>query len=61
MKFAQLIVSLALIALLVWHNQVFGGADAAVYGGLSWAGWASILLAVIGIVHGADRFVAERS
>jgi len=49
MKFAQLIFSLALIALLVWHNQVFGE-DAAVYGGLSWAGWACVLLAVIGIV-----------
>lgn len=49
MKLAQLLVSLALIALLIWINQIADGAEAAVFGGLSWTGWTSILLVVFGV------------
>ncbi|MBC7901702.1 MAG: 4Fe-4S binding protein, partial [Saprospiraceae bacterium] len=49
MKFAQLLVSLALIALLIWLNQAFGGDGAPAFGGLSWVGWVSILLVVAGV------------
>ena len=49
MKLAQLLVSLALVALLIWINQSASGTEAAVYGGLSWTGWTSILLVVFGV------------
>ena len=49
MKLAHLLVSLALVALLIWINQSASGTEAAVYGGLSWTGWTSILLVVFGV------------
>ncbi len=49
MKLFHLIICLALIGLLIWLNQSFVPAGAAVYGGLSWIGWASILLVGFGI------------
>ncbi|CAN5634811.1 MAG: NAD(P)-binding domain-containing protein [Pyrinomonadaceae bacterium] len=44
MKFVQLLICLVFIALLIWMRQI-SGVEAA-YGGLSWAGWLSILLAL---------------
>lgn len=50
MKFFHLFLCLALITLLIWLNRVFVPEDTAAFGGLSWIGWASILL--IGVVIG---------
>ena len=44
MRVFQFIICLALIGLLLWLNQTGVPADAAVYGGLTWVGWTSILL-----------------
>jgi len=49
MKFFHLIICIALIGLLIWLNHMFAPADTAVYGGLSWIGWATILFAGVGI------------
>ncbi len=49
MKALHLFVCLALIALLIWLNQTIVPDDAVAYGGLSWVGWASILLVGFGI------------
>jgi thioredoxin reductase/NAD-dependent dihydropyrimidine dehydrogenase PreA subunit len=37
------------MGLLVWLNHAYVSADATVYGGLSWIGWASILFVGVGI------------
>lgn len=52
MKIAQLLICIALFALLIWFNRIYGGDDSATYGGLTWAGWASmfIVLGVVGLV-----------
>ena len=52
MKIAQLLICVALFALLIWFNRVYGGDDGSTYGGLTWAGWASmfIVLGVVGLV-----------
>jgi thioredoxin reductase/ferredoxin-like protein FixX len=51
MKIAQLLICVALFALLIWFNRVYGG-DGSTYGGLTWAGWASmfIVLGLVGLV-----------
>ena len=49
MKPFHIIVCLAVIGLLIWLNQSFVPANAAVYGGLSWIGWASIVFVGFGI------------
>ena len=49
MKPFHIIICLALIGLLVWLNRAFVPTDAAVYGGLSWIGWASIVFVGFGI------------
>ena len=49
MKAFHLIICLSVILLLIWLNQAFVPADAAVYGGLSWIGWASIVFVGFGI------------
>jgi thioredoxin reductase/formate hydrogenlyase subunit 6/NADH:ubiquinone oxidoreductase subunit I len=48
MKFFHILVCLALTGLLIWLNHVYAPAGA-VYGGLSWLGWGSILLVGVGI------------
>lgn len=50
MKAFHIIISLAVVGLLIWLNQEVNSAGAAVYGGLSWIGWTSIVLA--GLVIG---------
>lgn len=49
MKAFHLIVCLAVILLLVWTNQSVVPANAAMYGGLSWLGWASIVFVSLGV------------
>ncbi|MFM9904704.1 MAG: NAD(P)-binding domain-containing protein [Pyrinomonadaceae bacterium] len=49
MKAFHLIVSLAIITLLVWLNRAVVGDAAVMYGGLTWIGWASIGLVVLGL------------
>ncbi len=49
MKFFHIFVCLVLVSFLIWLNRVFVPADAVVYGGLSWIGWASIVLVGMGI------------
>ena len=49
MKLTQLIICLALLTALVWLNQNFGADEKTVYGGLSWLGWTSMFLVLIGI------------
>jgi thioredoxin reductase/NAD-dependent dihydropyrimidine dehydrogenase PreA subunit len=49
MKIFHLFVCLGLVAFLIWLNRVFVPADAALYGGMSWLGWASIGLVGFGI------------
>lgn len=49
MRFFHLFICIVLIILLVWLNQMFVPADIAHYGGLSWIGWASIVLVGLGI------------
>ncbi len=46
MKIFHIIICLAMIGLLIWLNQAFVPADSAAYGGLSWIGWASIMVVV---------------
>jgi thioredoxin reductase len=43
MKIFHMIVCLTLAGVLIWLNRAFVPPDAAVYGGLSWLGWISIL------------------
>jgi thioredoxin reductase len=52
MRVFHIIVCLALIGLLIWLNRAYTADEAAVYGGLSWLGWLSILAAalIIGFV-----------
>lgn len=49
MKSFNLFVCLVLVGFLIWLNRVFVPADAVVYGGMSWIGWASIALVGFGI------------
>ena len=49
MKIFHLFVSLGLVGFLIWLNREFIPADAAVYGGMSWIGWASIAFLGFGI------------
>ena len=49
MKPFHIIVCLAVIGLLIWLNQSFVPPNAAIYGGLSWIGWASIVFVGFGI------------
>ncbi|MFN0280281.1 MAG: NAD(P)-binding domain-containing protein [Pyrinomonadaceae bacterium] len=49
MKFFHIFICVVLVGFLIWLNRVFVPADAAVYGGLSWIGWASILFVGFGI------------
>ena len=49
MKFIHILVCVVLTGFLIWLNRAFVPADAAVYGGLSWIGWASIAFVGIGI------------
>jgi thioredoxin reductase/ferredoxin-like protein FixX len=50
MKIAQILICVALFAVLIWFNRLY--ADAPQYGGLTWAGWASmfIVLGIVGLV-----------
>jgi len=50
MRFFHLIISLAVLGLVIWLNQAGVPVDSAVFGGLSWIGWASILL--VGLLIG---------
>src|SRR5580765_2119914 len=49
MKPFHITICLGVIALLIWLNQTFVPFGAPVYGGLSWIGWASIVLVGFGI------------
>ncbi|MEQ1921109.1 MAG: NAD(P)-binding domain-containing protein [Pyrinomonadaceae bacterium] len=49
MKAFHLIISLGIVAVLIWLNRIDAGNAVAMYGGLSWIGWASIALVVFGI------------
>ena len=49
MKLVQLTVCLALLAVLIFLNQSFGADEKTVYGGLSWLGWSSMFVVLIGI------------
>jgi len=49
MRFFHIFVCLVLVGFLIWLNRAFVPADGAVYGGLSWLGWASIVLVGFGI------------
>lgn len=44
MKFIHIIICLAFIGLLIWLNQTMVPDDVLAFGGLSWIGWASILM-----------------
>ncbi|MGB7070210.1 MAG: 4Fe-4S binding protein, partial [Pyrinomonadaceae bacterium] len=48
MKFVQFIISLLLIAILIWLNRTFVTDEITTIGGLSILGWASVLIAVAG-------------
>ena len=49
MKIAQLLICASLFAVLIWFNWVAGGETRTTYGGLSWAGWASMLIVLVGV------------
>ncbi len=49
MKFFHIFICIVLVGFLIWLNRMIVPADAAVYGGLSWIGWASIALVGLGI------------
>lgn len=49
MKAFHLIISLGIVAVLIWLNRIDAGNAVTMYGGLSWIGWASIALVVFGI------------
>lgn len=49
MKIVHLIICLALVAALVLLNRAFVSDDMVTYGGLSWVGWVSIVLAVFAV------------
>ncbi|MEO6051476.1 MAG: NAD(P)-binding domain-containing protein [Pyrinomonadaceae bacterium] len=49
MKPSHLIICLAVIGMLIWLNQSPVTAGFAVYGGMSWIGWATILFVGFGI------------
>lgn len=49
MKFTQIIICLIFLAALIWLNQSFGADERIVYGGLSWLGWSSTFLGLLGI------------
>lgn len=49
MKIAQILVCAILFALLIWFNWVRGNGSGAAYGGLSWGGWASMLIVLGGV------------
>lgn len=49
MRAVHFIICLTLIGLLIWLNQRFVPADAVIYGGLTWVGWASIVFVGFGI------------
>jgi thioredoxin reductase len=49
MKLVQLTICLALLAVLIFLNQFFGADEKTVYGGLSWLGWTSMFVVLIGI------------
>lgn len=44
MRLFHLIVSIGVIGLLIWLNRIGASEATAMYGGLTWAGWASIAL-----------------
>lgn len=48
MKLTQLTICLVFLTALIWLNQNFGAEEKTVYGGLSWLGWTSIFLIMIG-------------
>ncbi len=45
MRLVQALACLLFVSLLIWMNLIAG--DGPVFGGLSWAGWTSVLLALI--------------
>lgn len=47
MKAFNLIICIALGLLLVWLNRMFVPVDAVTFGGLSWYGWASVVLVIV--------------
>ena len=49
MKAFHIVISLAIISLLIWLNRTLGADTAVMYGGLTWIGWASIALVVLGL------------
>ncbi|CAN5324733.1 hypothetical protein BH10ACI3_BH10ACI3_02570 [soil metagenome] len=49
MKLFHLIICLAVIGLLIWLSYSIVPANSAMFGGLSWIGWTSILLVGLGI------------
>lgn len=49
MRFVQFIISVALLAVLIVLNRSFATDEMIVYGGLSWLGWTSMFLVLIGI------------
>jgi len=59
MKSVQLIVCLFLLAGLILVNQKFEPENAVLYGGLTWLGWASVFLFLLGIafVIAAEDFI----
>src|SRR4051794_4447202 len=49
MKLFHIIICLGVVALLVWLNHIYVPTGGALYGGLSWLGWASIMFVGVGI------------
>ena len=49
MKAFHLIISLGIVAVLIWLNRIDAHNAVTMYGGLSWIGWASIAIVVFGI------------
>lgn len=49
MKIAQLLICAGLFAILIWFNRLYGDGTATTYGGLSLAGWISMLVAMAGV------------
>ena len=49
MKPTYIIICLLVLTLLIWLNQASASAAPAMYGGLSWIGWASIAVVVSGL------------
>jgi hypothetical protein len=49
MKYNQLFICVAFLIVLILLNRIFGAEENVLYGGLSWVGWVSMFLVLVGI------------